>query len=249
MSDAAPKRPLGVLILHGFTGSLDTVRAVVPEAERLGLPWRMPALRGHNTKYEDLVGVAWPDWVADAEAALVDLLGEAERVVIVGLSMGGLCAMQLAMKHEAKIQGLVLIAPAVRFKDPLVHLTPLLKLLFGFWDAPSSFVDKQLEAQVCTNYKKFPTATFSQLLDLANDTERQLGRVRTPIVALYARKDETIHPIVPKLMASKVAGPYRELWFDKTGHEMLQDNEAAAVAAAVGEAIAGFMPKPAAQGA
>ena len=53
--------PLGCLILHGFTSSLDTVRALVPMAERLGLPYRMPILRGHGTRPEDLRGVGWQD--------------------------------------------------------------------------------------------------------------------------------------------------------------------------------------------
>lgn len=245
MTDAAvPKRPLGVLILHGFTGSLDTVRAVVPQAEALGLPWRMPALRGHNTRYEDLVGVTWSDWVADAEAALVDLLRECEQVIVVGLSMGALCAIQLGLKHPQGIAGLVLIAPALRFKDPLTHLTPILKLLFPFWDSPSSFLDKRLEAEVCTNYKKFPTAAFAQLLNLANETERRLPELKLPIVGVFARKDQIIHPIVPKLLEEKAGGPVKLVFYETSGHEMLQDNQAAAVAVGVGEAIASFVPSP-----
>ncbi len=47
------KAALGVLILHGFTSSRATVAAVVPQAEALGLPWRLPQLRGHWTKPGD----------------------------------------------------------------------------------------------------------------------------------------------------------------------------------------------------
>lgn len=235
----AEKKPLGLLILHGFTGSLDTVRALVPRAEARGWPWRMPVLRGHGTKCEDLVGVRWEDWVADAEAALDDLLGECERVVIAGLSMGGLVALNLALKREGAIAGLVLLAPALRFRDPLTPLTPLLKLLFPFWDAPSSFEDKERE-KACTNYKKFPTATFSRLLDFANETERKLPQVRVPAVALFARKDKTIHPIVPRLLQDRLGAPVRLAWFERSGHEMLQDCEAEAIADAAIAAAASF---------
>ena len=243
------KQPLGVLILHGFTGSLDTVRAIVPRVERLGWPYRMPLLRGHGTRYEDLVGVTREDWITDANAALDELLGECERVVVVGLSMGGLVALNLAMRRESAIAGLVLIAPALRFADPLTHLTPLLKLLFTFWDSPSSFADKQLEATTCTNYKKFPTATFSQLLDLANETERKLPTCRVPAVGLFTRRDTVVHRIVASLLAEKLAGPFKAIWFERTGHEMLQDVEADAVADAVGEAIASHAAAPLAKGA
>lgn len=242
----ADKKPLGLLILHGFTGSLDTVRALVPRAEARGWPWRMPVLRGHGTKFEDLVGVQHAHWVEDAEAALDELLTECDRVVIAGLSMGGLAAIQLGLKRERDLAGLVLLAPALRFKDPLTPLTPILKLLFPFWDAPSSFEDKTLEKERCTNYKRFPTATFSQLLDFANVTERRLPELRVPVVALFARKDNTIHPVVPRLLTDKVKAPVRLVWFERSGHEMLQDNEADAIADAAIEAVASFAAAPAA---
>ena len=95
----AEKKPLGLLILHGFTGSLDTVKALVPRAEARGWPWRMPVMRGHGTKYQDLVGVRYGDWVADAEAALDDLLAECDKVVIAGLSMGGGQAMAIGLNR------------------------------------------------------------------------------------------------------------------------------------------------------
>lgn len=242
----AEKRPLGVLILHGFTGSLDTVRAVVPLVEAQGLPWRMPVLRGHGTKFEDLVGVTHPHWVEDAKAALDDLLTECERAVIVGLSMGGLVALTLGIERESDVAGLVLLAPALRFADPLVPLTPLLKLLFPFWPAPSSFLDKERE-KACTNYKKFPTAAFSSLLDFGNAVERRLPEVKVPVVLLFSKKDQIIHRIVPKLMQDKVRGPFRVVWFEKSGHEMLQDCEAEAVAQAVDEAVRSFAAPSVAQ--
>lgn len=229
--------PLGVLILHGFTGSLDTVRAVVPLAEKLGLPWRMPVLRGHGTRYEDLVGVTQADWIADADAALKELLAEAKQVVVVGLSMGGLVALNLAVMHPERLKGLVLLAPAVRFKDPLVHLTPLLKLLFPFWDSPNAFIDMAL-AKAGTNYKRFPTATFSKLLDFGGDTERLLPRVKVPVTLLFSRKDQIVHPIVVKLLEERLGSARKEtIMFEKSGHEMFQDLEGPAVADAVERAL------------
>ncbi len=53
-----PRYPrLGVLLLHGFTSSVRTVEGLVPRLEAAGLPYRMPVLRGHGTRYQDLAGV------------------------------------------------------------------------------------------------------------------------------------------------------------------------------------------------
>src|SRR6266542_6911051 len=101
---------VGALILHGLTSSLDCVNALVPRMQRLGVPHRMPILRGHCTRPEDLVGVTWRDWVVDAEAALKDLLGEVDQAVVIGLSMGGLVALLLAIEHPHGLAGVVAIA-------------------------------------------------------------------------------------------------------------------------------------------
>ena len=44
------KQPYGVLIVHGFTSSLDCVSGIEPPLKALGLPTRMPVLRGHSAE-------------------------------------------------------------------------------------------------------------------------------------------------------------------------------------------------------
>jgi carboxylesterase len=225
------KKPAGLLILHGFTGSLDTVRSMAEQAQNAGWPYRMPALRGHGTRYEDLVGVRYNDWVTDAEAALLELEKEADQIVIVGLSMGGLTALNLAHRHPEKVAGVVALAPALRFKDPLAALTPLIKLVFTFWDSPNGFQDPSCAAQ-STNYKKFPTATFHELLNFAADTEDVLKDIKVPVVGIFARRDTIVHPIVPHLLKTKLKTLKELIFFERSGHELLQDCEALGVAAA-----------------
>ena len=86
------KSPLGVLILHGFTANPDHLLELHACIQALGLPTRVPVLRGHGAPSpEALRGVSWCDWVADAEVALQALLTTSERAIIVGHSMGGNC--------------------------------------------------------------------------------------------------------------------------------------------------------------
>lgn len=236
----AEKKPLGVLLLHGFTGSLDTVRGLVPTLERLQLPYRMPVLRGHGTRYEDLAEVVAADWYQDAETALNDLLTEVEQVVVVGLSMGGLVTLNLAMEHGDRLAGIVVVAPFLRCADPLAHLTPLLKLVAPYWPSPNSFADAEL-AKACTNYAKFPTRTFSHLLNYANVIERRLGEVRVPTLVLHSRKDTIAAPIGAKIIEERIASKQkRVVWFERSGHEMLQDLEAAEVIRVIGDHLASF---------
>src|SRR4051812_27268772 len=88
-SALSTQHSVGVLLLHGLTSSLATVSGLVPHLEAAGLPYAMPTLRGHGTKPEDLRGVTWHGWYEDAERALDELLTRCDRVVVMGLSMGG----------------------------------------------------------------------------------------------------------------------------------------------------------------
>lgn len=217
------KKPLGVLLLHGFTGLPETVNGLVPHLEAAGLPYRMPAMRGHFTRPEDLVGVTWPDWVEDATLALDDLLTEVDRVVIVALSMGGLVALKIAMERPERLAGLVLVAPALRFVDPLTSLTPLLSMVAKFWAMPKAPRDCAYEAK---NYEYFPTKTFASFQDFARHVEVNLPRVRIPLCLMHSKVDRTIQWISSQIIHDRVSSTEKELhWFERSGHEMMMDRE------------------------
>jgi carboxylesterase len=213
---------------------------MVPAVERLGLPYRMPTLRGHGTRPEDLVGVTARDWYADAESALAELRREVDKVVVVGLSMGGLVTLNLAMEHPEDLAGIAVVAPFLRCADPLSLLTPLLALLVPFWPSPNSFVDPEL-AKACTNYAKFPTRTFQDLMRYGSEMERRLPEVKVPTLIVHSRKDTIAHPLGATIIAERIHAPSKQVvWFERSGHEMFQDLEADGVVGAIAEYLESF---------
>ena len=224
---------LGVLLLHGFTSSVRTVDGLIPHLEAAGLPYRMPVLRGHGSTFDDLQGVTAKDWYADAEAALLDLAGEVDAVVVVGLSMGGLVALELAMNHGDKLAAVVTVAAALRFKDPMVALTPLLTRLFRTWPSLNSFNDLSLKPN-CENYERFTTDSFASLLTFSKEIEARLPEISTPLCVLQSKRDQVVAPVSANLIYERVSSTHREIhWFERSGHEMLQDLEADAAFAAI----------------
>ena len=221
---------VGALVLHGFTSNIHCVDELVPYLEERNIPYRLPYLRGHGTRWEDMAGTTHRDWYDDAEAAMLDLLTECEKVVIIGLSMGGLVSLELAARHHATTAGVVPIAAALRFADPLAGLTPVLAKVLSSWPSPPAYNDKECERRHNRNYEKFATDAFSSLFDFTGHVDNLLSFVRAPIMVVAAEKDTVVAPKAAKLVYSRVSSRQKEIvWFEQTGHEMLLDLEKDAV--------------------
>jgi carboxylesterase len=224
------KAPLGVLVLHGFTSDIHCVDPLVKPLDEEDLPYRLPILRGHGTRYEDMEGTSDRDWYEDAENALLDLLREVEKVVVVGLSMGGLVTLELAARHRDKVAGVVTVAAALRFADPLAGLMPVLSRFVRFLPSPNSYNDMELKKKENRNYPKFSTRAFAHLWRYSRKITKLLPSVDAPILILQSHKDQVVTPSSAQMIYDKVSLTDRDLmWFEASGHEMFLDSERDAV--------------------
>ena len=227
-------KPYGVLIVHGFTSSLDCVNCLEPPIQALGLPTRMPVLRGHCAESpQALHGVTWHEWVADAGVALKDLLAEVERAIVVGHSMGGLVALTLAADHPDVIDSIVVAAAALQLTSPLApgrplhFLAPLVARIQDKVDMPPTYADPAL-AQYDTNYAWAPTDAAVSLMEFAKVVRRRLPEVRVPALIMQSRRDTTVAPESAEIIYDAIAIPpdqKRIVWFEVTEHEMFRDCE------------------------
>lgn len=225
---------IGCLILHGFTSCADSVNRIPARLAPHNIPYRMPMLRGHGTCPEDLLGVTWHDWYADANAAFSDLRREVDRVVVVGLSMGGLVAAQLAAARRQEVSGLVTIAAALDFHykhaDRVRYVAPFVRM----WgdekrDMGAGWHDQET-GRNHGNYRRFPARAFVSLWRYAQVVEQQLPRIHAPILVIHSHADRTIPGTASERIYQHVSSAEKELvWFERSGHEMLRDSEAAQV--------------------
>src|SRR5687767_194588 len=116
----------GVLVLHGFTGSPQSVK---PWAESIAAEGRtvlVPRLPGHGTTIDDLQRTTSKDWVGEAEMSLRGLQERCSTIFVCGLSGGGTISLDLAERFRDVINGIVLVNPSVFSRDPRRALAPLL---------------------------------------------------------------------------------------------------------------------------
>jgi carboxylesterase len=226
--DSQPKRT-AVLVCHGFTAQPKTVDYLASFLQRAGFAFEIPVLRGHGSRPEDLVGVRWQDWLEDAMAAYERLEAKADRVLVVGHSMGALIAANVVVRYP-EVPALVMVAPALQFVNPAVKFLPLLGGIVKFWNGgPSGIVDPALRAQSiaeAVTYKRFPVKAFKELWDLAQLTPKELEKIRCPTLVIHSRVDEVIPASAAELAVRSLGTQDRRLkWFERSSHEMFWDLE------------------------
>src|SRR6478752_1325815 len=89
---------LGVLVVHGFTGSPFEMRLLGEDLAARGFAVEGVRLAGHAATTRDLAASTWHDWYRSADEALNRLRARVgkKRVAVAGLSMGGLLTLELA---------------------------------------------------------------------------------------------------------------------------------------------------------
>jgi carboxylesterase len=233
----------GVLVLHGLTSSLGSVEPVAERLMRHGIPSAVPWLRGHGTRPEDLMGVTWRDWYDDAVAALRDLQQSCGAVAVVGLSMGALVALHLALEHPAHLRAVVAVAPALRQGHPLAPLVPFVAPFRRYLTVPSRGYSAAVRARLTEGYPRLPTRTFLSLVAYARWLEPRLAGVRTPVLILHSLADRVIRPDSARRIYDRLGSADKTLrWFARSGHEMLVDCEADAVLAEIEQFILAHRP-------
>jgi carboxylesterase len=151
--------------------------------------------------------------------------------------MGGLLALELGMTYPERIAGVVTLGAALRFRDPLSGLSPVLARVVPFWPSPNAFCDPEC-AKKNTNYSKFATDAFVSLYEYSKEIERRLPEVDVPIRVIHSKKDQVIDPLSANLIYEGVSSSHREIvWFERSGHEMLMDLEAEDVCRSVLEFV------------
>jgi carboxylesterase len=194
----------------------------------------MPTLHGHGAESpEALQGVVWQDWVAAAEAALQDLLTEAERAIVFGHSMGGLVTLTLAAEQAEVIDSIGLAAAAIQLASPLApgrplhFLAPVVARLRRRIDMPPRYADPEL-AQYDTNYPWVPSDAVLSFLEFSKITRGRLPEIRVPALIVQSRNDSTVAPESADIIYKSLSTPRsqkRIVWFDETEHEMFRDCE------------------------
>ncbi len=237
--------PLGCLLLHGLTG---TPAEMMPVAEALvgRYPLWLARVAGHATTVDDLAASSWRDWYASAARGADALLATVPRIVVIGLSMGALLGVRLAVDRPTAVGGLALLAPAFALRRTAVRwlhaplqvlasadalFAPLRSLLapIAFPKYGSDIADAAVRA-THPGYRHLPLRALLNLLALQRLAWMDVAAIAQPTLVIHARQDHTCAVDATRVCYETLSTPHKRMvLLDESFHVVTVDRERAQV--------------------
>ncbi|SFT63553.1 Lysophospholipase, alpha-beta hydrolase superfamily [Kosakonia arachidis] len=168
---AQPARK-GILLIHGLGDGPGSFVDIAPALAKQGFLVRTVLLPGHGTRPSDLLTISVDQWRQVVREQADILAKEVDTLWIGGFSTGGNLALEYAMTHHDRVQGLLLFSPAFKSNTAYDFLAPTVAL-FRDWLRPPSTVFPQ---QIVTRYLRVPTNGFAQFWRTSASAQRWLAR-------------------------------------------------------------------------
>jgi carboxylesterase len=207
----------GALVLHGFTGSPQSMRGLAQAFGAAGFAVELPLLPGHGTSVDDMLATTWTDWSGCAELVYNELSVRCDKVVVCGLSMGGTLAVWLAA-HHPEIAGVVAInaavdPPAESFREGIRQL-----LAEGHTTMPAVGNDIADPGATELAYDATPIGPLLSLCDADDEIYPKLGEIHCPVLVMNSPQDHVVPPVSSEILALRVSGPVERVTLERSYH-------------------------------
>lgn len=222
--------PIGVLLLHGFTGAPTEMRLLGDDLHQRGMTISAPLLPGHGTTVEEMNRSRWRDWTDCAEQALAELRRRCSLVFVGGLSMGSLLTLYLAAQHP-DLPGAMVYAPALKIADWRLPMTHVMKYFIRSIPKGDSYYQdftSPSAVQHIWSYEANPVAAGAELDSLRRTVQRLLPQITCPLLIVHSTLDPTIRLDSAQAIVDGVSTPPAEttlLILHNSGHNLLVDSE------------------------
>jgi carboxylesterase len=197
---------VGVLLLHGLTG---TSAEMAPVADALAgrFPLFVARIAGHESSVGELARTSWMDWYASATDGADALLRVTPRIVVVGLSMGAMLTVRLAVERKDVVAGVALLSPAIALGRPWLRRLDRPFRLLAAADARIPGAAGVLARLIMTKggsdisdvevrgthpgYRQVPLRALLNLLRLQRLVWNDAPKLTAPLLLMHATNDHT----------------------------------------------------------
>ncbi len=223
----APGASMGVVLLHGFGDTPQTVASLAGALRDRGYDVDAPLLPGHGRTLQEFAKSRSVDWLAEARRAYTAMRARHSRVAIVGLSLGGALAARVAADYP-ELDSLVLLAPYLDtppWLRVLTHAAPAIGVVIPYvgGEGAQSIHDPAARAEALA-YGATTPQLVRELIRAADAARAALPRVTAPTLYVQSREDNRITPeVASRAFASLGSRTKRLVMLSGCGHVLTVD--------------------------
>ncbi len=228
-----------VLALHGYCGVPAEIALACDAADDVGLASTAPLLAGHGRTARELAPLRFADWVRGAEEELLRA-SESGPVLLAGLSLGSLVALELALRHPSRVRGLALLANALWLTRPFPALALRAVGALGLPDfAFPKFGSDISDPEARRTHVSYLAQPVRGAIDLQRAADRiyaELGRIQCPTLVLHGARDRVCPVENAWKAAERLGSPDVEVRvFPRSHHILTRDVEKTVVRQALAQ--------------
>jgi carboxylesterase len=227
-----PGNDIGVLLVHGFTGTTQSMRYLGHALNKAGFTVVAPRLEGHGVSAQAMAKSTATQWVRSAEDGMDQIRAKCRSVFVAGLSMGGTLSLYLAATYPTAFKGVVPINAAIQTDS-----TDLAGLAFGkglpdFIPGIGSDVKDPESKELA--YPEVPVASVKEVLGLTAATRTLLPRIVCATLIIQSREDHVVPPANVNVIAAGVSSDQIEiLRLNNSYHVATIDHDKALIASEI----------------
>jgi carboxylesterase len=218
---------VGVVLLHGFGDTPQTVAALARALRDRGYDVDVPLLPGHGRTLEQFAKSKGSEWLMEARRAHASMRARHMRVAVVGLSLGGALAASIAA-DDPELAALVLLAPYLDtppWLRVLSHAAPAIGVVVPYVGGAGtqSIHDPAARAEALA-YGATTPQLVRELVRVADAARAALPRVTAPTLYVQSREDNRITPAVASRAFASIGATTKRLeMLSGCGHVLTVD--------------------------
>jgi carboxylesterase len=198
---SGPRGSIGVVVVHGFTANPIGTRPLGQRLAAEGYSVEVPLLPGHGTSPRDLARTRYEDWRATVENCVRTLERGCDRIVLVGHSMGGTIALDVAAERSQRgtaLAGAVAINALVLDRTELLaRLAPALQYVVPYVPRDAAGMPSDDLAKPGVEERAYPWVAARAAQSLIGQLPRvraALGSIDCPVLVVTSPEDHTVDP-------------------------------------------------------
>lgn len=182
---------LGIYLIHGFSSTTYEVKNLAEFLSTFDYHVRANNLPGHGTSIDDCNTTKYDEWISFVEKDIAEMYTKCNKVIVMGVSMGALLALNLATVFP--LDGIVLGGCLLEFKNEfnVRVMVRLFNKIKPKVPKQTQFKDKNSKHIHFYGYNQYPLIALNEMRQLVDTVSKKLDKITCQTLLIHSKDDKT----------------------------------------------------------